>query len=163
MPFCALWAAFGVRIRLFDSFKDSVIRSWGFFDLFKVPMIRYSGFVDSFEVPIIHSWGFFESFEVLMIRSWGLFYLLKVRANARDYWTICMIRLKDPIFRFPCPNICTLWLDCLEDILFRVLSSSLSDDLHAIHRPILPDQYLIRQSSHDSSSDITPDCFLLIL
>ena len=110
----------------FYSFKVSVIRSWGFFDLFKVPMIRYSGFVDSFEVPIIHSWGFFESFEVLMIRSWGLFYLLKVRANARDDWNVWRIRLDYPIFRVPCPKICTLWLDRMEYPLFRVISSSYS-------------------------------------
>ena len=161
--FCTLWANFWVRIRIFGTFNVLVIQSWGFVDLFEVPMIRSWQFIDSFDVPMIQSWGFVDSFKVLMIRSWMFVYSLKARANARDYWTAWSIRLEDPIFRVLFLKICTFWLDHLENPLFRVPSSYLYDVVIAIHRPILPDQVLIQRSSRDSLSDLTLDCFLLIL
>ena len=140
---------FCVRIRLFDSLKVPVIRSWALFDLFIVPMIQSWGFDHLLEVPMIRSWGFFGLFKVLMIRSWGFFGLLKVpmirswgffdlvkaRANARDDWTV--------------------WRICLEDTITRVPSSSLSGDLHAIHCPIIPNRVLKRRFSRNSPSDLT--------
>ena len=115
------------------------------------------------EVLIIRSWGFVYLLELPMIQSQGLLDSSKVRANVRDDRTVWSICLEDPIFRVPCPSICTLWLDPLEDLLSRVLLSSLYENLHMIHRLILPDRVLIRRSSCNSPSDLTSDYFLLIL
>ena len=124
-------------------------------------MIRHWGSVDSFDVPIIRSWGFVDLFDVPIIQYLGFVVLLKVCANARDDWTACRIRMKDPIFRVFCPIIFTFWLDRLEDPLFRVPSRSLSEVVHAIHSPIFPDRFLIRQCSCNSLSNPCLGMFLV--
>ena len=121
---------------------------------------------------MIRSWGFVDSSDVLMIRSLDLLIHLtswwsdilgssKFRANSCDYWTTWRIRLEDPIFRVICPEICEFLLDHLEDPLFRIPLKSLSDVVHVVHRPILPDQFLFRRSSRDSLSDSYISLFLV--
>ena len=146
-----------------DLLDVSVIQSWGFVDLFDVLMIWSWGFLDSFDVPMIQYLGFVDSFDVLMIRYLGLVDLLKVRTNAHDDWTNWGISPEDPIFRVLCPTICTFWLYPLEDPLFRVLSGSLSNVVYTIHHLILPDRFIIRQSSQDSPPNSYLRLFLVDL
>ena len=111
------------------------------------------GFLCALKVWIIQSWGFFGLLKVSMIWYWGFFDLLKVRANSCDDWTVWRIQSSGLCWVLYL-TICTR-LDRLEDPIFRVPLSYLSYDMHAIHRPILPDRVLIQRYSWDSPYNFT--------
>ena len=95
-----------------ESLNDSILRVLWFVESLDDLILRVLWFFESLDDLI------FDFMRVSMIQSWGFFDLLKVSIIRS---LICYLRAS-----------CSLWLNCMEDPIFRFLLGYLFDDLYVI-------------------------------